>query len=208
MPLPVVGNTLELVYDADLGKAVSQQSAVTGHNANYIARWGNATWVGTKLKFSADGLRNYWYIPDVPDEVSIAVVHETGYGQAYVLSKNYGGCEYHELYNATSKQIAFLHVYKGSGGLATYPIGAGWVLRSRIYSKGLMARFGGKPVWSISCIDRITSPATVTSQFIGIQGFTPPPVTDVSKLGTGTGATTSNPMVTITDVDDGTNPPP
>lgn len=208
MPLPIVGNTLELVYDKELGKAVSQQSAVTGHNANYIARWGNAAWVGSKLKFSADGLRNYWYIPDVPDEVSIAVVHETGYGQAYVLSKNYGGCEYHELYNAASKQIAFLHVYKGSAGLATYPIGAGWKLRNKIYSKGLMARFGGKSVWSISCIDRITSPATVTSQFIGVQGFTPPPVSDFTTVTIAKGNTTTNPVVTVDYVDDGTNPPP
>ena len=205
MPLPAVGQTLELVSDAALGKATNNHSAVTGHNANYIARVGNAAWLGPKLKLSVEGLSNYWYIPDVADEVSVAVVHANGYGQAYVLSKNYGGCEYHELYNATTKQLAFLHVYKGSGGLATYTIGAGWTLQGRIYSKGLVARFGGKPVWSISCIDRSTTPPTVSSQFIGVQGVTPPPS---ATPGTGTGNVVSNPMVTVTHVDDGTNPPP
>lgn len=204
MPLPVVGQTMELVFPQSLRKALVNHAPVTGGNANYSARMGNATWLGNKLVFAGEGLGNYWYLPDVQDEVSVCVVHPNGYGEAYVLSQNYGGCEYHALYHAATKHVALLHVYKGSGGLATYTIGSGWTLRSRIHSKGLMLRFGGGTVWSISCIDRSTDPPTVRSKFISAKGVLPPRADDPTR---GTlGNTTSNPLVTITHEDDGTNP--
>jgi hypothetical protein len=66
MTLPVVANKIELVSDTKLGAAMCNHSAVTGDNANYIARVGNAAWVGNTLKLSGEGLVNYWYVPDVP----------------------------------------------------------------------------------------------------------------------------------------------
>lgn len=205
MPLPVVGQQMELVFSQSLRKALTNHAPVTGTNANYVARMGSATWLGNKLVFSAEGLGNYWYLPDVADEVSVCVVHPNGYGEAYVLSQNYGGCEYHELYHAATKHVALLHVYKGSGGLAHYTIAAGWTLRRKIYSKGLVLRFGGGPVWSISCIDRSTDPPTVQSKFISAKGAPSVRVADpTAKVALGNA--TSNPLVTITHEDDGTNP--
>lgn len=202
--MPVVGNRLELVSDRLLGKSSNSHSAVTGHNANYDAKQGNATWQGTSLKLSGEGLSNYWYVPDVPNEVSIGIVQSNGYGDAYVLSKNYGGCELHQLYHAKTKQFAFLHVYRTAGKAVKYKLGSGWKLQCKISSLGLADRFGGKAVWSISCIDRTTTPPTVSSQFIGVQG-------EIKHMGgapgTASNSVASNPMVTITHVDDGLSPP-
>jgi hypothetical protein len=215
MPLPVVNQTLELVSRTKLRDALLNHAPVTGDNAHYAAKVGNATWVGNRLVLGAEGLMNYWFLPDEQDKVSACVVHSNGAGEAYVLSQNYGGCEYHELYHAATRQIAFLHVYRGSSGLTPYTIGAGWALRGRIHSRGLALRFGNGPVWSISCIDRTTNPATVTSKFISARGALPPPSNALMSVTLDRQAQvmpaprqnlTANPTVTITHEDPGTNP--
>jgi hypothetical protein len=208
MPVPQLNQKLELTFDQGLAKALCNHAPVTADNSCFDARMGNATWMGNKLIFSSEGLRNYWYLPDEQDRVSFCVVHHNGAGNAYVLSKNYGGCEYHELYHATTKSLAFLHVYKGSSGLATYTMAPGWTLRTKIYSKGLALRFNGGPVWSISCIDRSTATPTVESKFISVKGSVPKPLApDVMHNTAATSSATTNPFVTIVAEDDGTNPP-
>ncbi|MDT7950184.1 MAG: hypothetical protein RQ966_01645, partial [Acetobacteraceae bacterium] len=71
-------------------------------------------------------------------------------------------------------------------------------------SNGLAAKFGKSSVWSVSCIDRSTTPPTVSSQFMGLLGTVAPPS---ATPGLVTGTVTSNPVVTVTHVDSGTNPP-
>ncbi len=121
MPLPVVNDLVTPPNTSTLGDALLANPPVSAEeNTVFKPRRGNAAWVGNKLTISGEGLVNYWYIPAVQDEVSYCVVHCNGAGDAYVISDQYGGCEYHELYNATFKQLAFLHVYRGGGKTAQY----------------------------------------------------------------------------------------
>ncbi len=172
MPLPVVNDLVTPPNTSTLGDALLANPPVTEENTVFKPRRGNAAWVGNKLTISGEGLVNYWYIPAVQDEVSYCVVHCNGAGDAYVISDQYGGCEYHELYNATFKQLAFLHVYRGGGKTAQYTIAPGWVLRS-IKRSAAIAQAGGMngSNWSVSCIDRSTNPPTVASKFVHVEGY-------------------------------------
>jgi hypothetical protein len=155
-----------------LGDALLASAPVTKDNTVFKPRRGNAAWAGNKLVVSGEGLVNYWFIPAVQDEVSYCVVHCNGAGDAYVISDQYGGCEYHELYNAAFKQLAFLHVYRGGGKTTQYTIAPGWVLRS-VKRSAAIAKAGGMngSNWSVSCIDRSTNPPTVASKFIHVEGY-------------------------------------
>jgi hypothetical protein len=168
---PVVNHLVSPPNPSSLEDALIGNRPVTNETAIYRPRTGHASWQANKLVISGEGLINYWYIPAVPDCVSYCVVHR-GAGDAYVISEQYGGCEYHELYNANDRQLAFLHVYKSGGRTANYTIAPGWVLRCRKLSSAI-AQLGGMngSNWSVSCIDRSTTPPTVDSKFIHVEGY-------------------------------------
>ena len=172
MPLPVVNDLVTPPNLSTLGEALLANPPVTKDNTVFKPRRGNAAWVGNKLTVTGEGLVNYWFIPAVQDEVSYCVVHCNGSGDAYVISDQYGGCEYHELYNATFGQLAFLHVYRGGGKTAQYTAAPGWVLRS-VKRSAAIAKAGGMngSNWSVSCVNRRTSPPTVATKFIHVEGY-------------------------------------
>jgi hypothetical protein len=186
MPLPTINDIMTPPAMSGLGTALLANPPVTNDNAVFKPKRGNAAWAGNRLQISGEGLVNYWYIPAVEGQVSYCVVHGNGAGDAYVISDQYGGCEYHELYNATFNQLAFLHVYRGNGMTAQYTAAPGWVLRS-VKRSANIARVGGMngSNWSVSRIDRSVNPPVVQSKFIGVQGY---------------------PTITVTREDDGDTP--
>lgn len=176
MPVPTINNIMTnpapFLGISALGNAAHlSHPLVTAESVQYDAKCGNGAWIGNRFVVCAEGLRNYWYIPAVEDAVSYCAVHCNGQGDAYVISDQYGGCEYHELYDAQFRQLAFLHVYRGAGRAVPYTRAPGWVLRSVKRSAHIVAQAGavGTNNWSFSHIDRSTNPPTVQSKFIGVQ---------------------------------------
>ena len=142
--LPVVGN--QISGWAKGGPAMCLSPPVMRNNGAHNALNGNATWVGNKLTFSGEGQQNYWYVPQGDTNfggISYCVVpcqNKTQY--AYVLSDNYGGCEFHELWNDSFKVLAFIHVLRTGGTGAKYTPAEGWKLRS-VKRSAPISRAGG-----------------------------------------------------------------
>ncbi len=188
MPLPNVGDLISGPTPMGIAAATCNSPPVAATSAaSHDARNGYAHWVGNKLEIAAVGGTNYWYIPQAPAGCAhFCVVSCAGGGpDAYVVSDNYGGCEYHEAYNANFNILAFFHVYRGGGTVAQYQLAPGWVQRSVIRSQVIAQTIGSN--WSISCIDRGANPPTVQSKFIRAGGF---------------------PNLTVQSEDDGTTPYP
>lgn len=172
MPLPTINDIMSPPNSSSLGSDLIASPPVTATNTIFQPKRGNASWAGNRLQISGEGLVNYWFIPAVQNQVSYCVVHGNGAGNAYVISDQYGGCEYHELYNAAHNLLAFLHVYRGGGATTQYTPAEGWVLRSVKRSAVISTTHGmGGSNWSVSCIDRTTTPPTVQSKFIHVQGY-------------------------------------
>jgi hypothetical protein len=170
MPLPNVGDLISGPVPTGIAPATCTSPPVAATSAaTHDARHGYARWVGNKLEFVAlsTGVLNYWYIPQAPAGHAHFCVVPCGAGpEAYVVSDNYGGCEYHEAYNAGLNILAFFHVYRGGGGVAQYQLSNGWVQRSVIRSQVIAQTVGSN--WSISCINPAVNPPTVTSKFIRV----------------------------------------
>jgi len=116
-------------------------SPVTRGNATDDASCGHAEWNGNRLTFTGEGRRNYWFIPAVENGVSFAVlVPDTLAIGGYVVSDNYGGCEYHVAVNSSTMELALLHVFRGSSGLTKYSLGSGWVMKDTLRSNDLVAK--------------------------------------------------------------------
>lgn len=182
--LPVVG---EQITGWSKGlKAHLNHPPVMNNNGAHKAKNGNASWVGNTLTIAVDGVANYWYVPQgetVDNGISYCVVpcdKKTQY--AYVISDNYGGCEWHELWNATFKMLAFIHVLRTGGVTSAYTIAPGWVLRS-VKRSSPISQTGGAVGnnLSITCIDRSVNPPVVESKFIRV---TVPPNVYVNVVGT------------------------
>jgi hypothetical protein len=171
MPLPNVGHLISGPVPNGIAAALTAHPPVSDtSSASHSAMNGYAHWVGNKLTLEATGGSNYWYIPQAsPGCAHFCAVPCTGGQEAYVISDNYGGCEYHEAYNAQLNLLAFFHVHRGGGKVAKYKLSPGWVQRSVIRSAAISATIGSN--WSISCIDRSTFPPTVTSKFIRVGGY-------------------------------------
>ena len=170
MTLPKIGDMISPYKFGLLNAALRTHPPVTNHNATHDAKSGNAKWVGKTLHIAAEGLINYWYIPPIDDEVSYCVVHDKGgYGDAYVISDGFGGCEYHTLSNAKFGLTAFLHVYRGGGITTKYTLADGWI-RTRILSSDGMTKANGshkRDHMVVSHIDRTNN--TVKSKFISTE---------------------------------------
>lgn len=170
MPLPVVNDIVTYPNPTALTAAANNHPPVTAGNDHFGAKTGNLTWQGNTMTVSGTGTQNYWFIPAVPDKVSFCTVPCGAGGNAYVISDQYGGCEYHELYNATQNMLAFLHVYRGDGATTQYTPAPGWVVRN-VKRSSVLAIAGGMTGsnWSVSCINRTN--ATVQSKFIHINSL-------------------------------------
>jgi len=172
MPLPVLNNIVTPPGPSTLTAALNNHPPVTGGNETHSPKTGNLAWAGNTMTVSGVGVVNYWYIPAVQNKVSFCCVPCTGGGDAYVISDQYGGCEYHELYNATHNMLAFLHVYRGDGATTQYTLAPGWVLRSTKRSAEIAKRHGMTGSnWSVSLINRTNNPPTVQSKFIHVKGY-------------------------------------
>lgn len=170
MPLPTVNNIVANPNPAALAAAGNAHPPVTAGNDHFGAKAGHLAWAGNTMNVSGAGVVNYWFIPAVQDKVSFCVVPCGGGGDAYVISDQYGGCEYHELYNATYNALAFLHVYRGEGATTQYTPVPGWVRRSVKRSAAIAVQHGMTGSnWSVSLIDRAN--ATAQSKFIHVQGY-------------------------------------
>jgi hypothetical protein len=177
MPLPTINNLVTIPNPGGLTPALLNHPIVTNQNAQHLAKEGNLTWVGNRMQISAVGVTNYCYIPAVPDCVSYGVVDcgGAGGGDFYVISDQYGGCEYDELYNAGTNQLAFLHIYRGGGGIAKYTKAQGWVSRSKKRSAHIAQQQGVTGSnWSVSLVDRGNNPPTVLSKFVHIRNMAAP----------------------------------
>lgn len=171
MPLPVVANLISGPTPDGIAAAVCAAPPVAAtSSASHSAKNGHAHWLGNKLVLAAGGGTNYWYIPQAAaGHAHFCVVPCGGGGDAYVISDNYGGCEYHEAYNATHNMLAFFHVFRDGGAVAQYQLSPGWVQRSVIRSQAISATIGSN--WSISCVNRGVNPPTVQSKFIRVGGY-------------------------------------
>jgi hypothetical protein len=169
MPLPNVGNLVAGPSPGGMAAAACNNPPVAANSlAQPDAFNGYAHWVGNKLELAAVGGTNYWYIPQAPSGTArFCVVPCAGGGaEAYVISDNYGGCEYHEAYNAAHNMLAFFHVHRGDGGIAQYQLAAGWVQRSVIRSQVISQtigsnwsiRVGGYPALTVQAEDNGTTP--------------------------------------------------
>jgi hypothetical protein len=179
VPLPVINDTITHISPPNLGSEPLNHPPVTGGNEQHKAKRGNAQWVGRRLVISGEGLINYHYLPAVQDKISFCVVNARGSGEAYVISDQFGGCEFHELYNATFGQLAFLHVYRGAGGQTTsYTAAQGWVLRNvsrsevitniSINAAAMGTNWGSN--WMVACINRSGAQPVVEREFINVIG--------------------------------------
>jgi hypothetical protein len=185
MPLPTVDDIVTYPNPSPLSDALKNYPpGIGGVNTQHVVRIGNLKWTGNKMSVSNDGPKNYRFIVPHPGKARFCVVPCVGGGEAYVISDQYGGCEYHELYNANYDLLAFLHVYRGQGKTTDYTLANGWVLRSVKRSAVLAKRYylGGNN-WSVSVIDKANS--TVQTKFIHVDG---------------------HPTLTVRDEDDGDTP--
>lgn len=172
MPLPTLNDIMSPPNPPTLAAALNNHPPVTANNTEFSAKCGNAAWLGNTLTVSNVGINNYWYIPAIQNRVSYCVVSGAGGGDAYVISDQYGGCEYHELYNAAHNLLAFLHIYRGDGATTQYTLAQGWVLRNSKRSAVIAGAHGMQGSnWSVSVINRNVNPPTVQSKFIHVQGY-------------------------------------
>lgn len=168
--LPVVGDTIS--GWAKGSSAMCTSPPVLATSGSHAALNANASWVGNKFTIADTGVMNYWYVPQGDANyggISYCVVpcaNKTQY--AYVISDNYGGCEYHELWNAAFKTLAFIHVLRDGGTIRQYKIAPGWVRRS-VKRSAPIVRAGGVTLGtnlSITCVDRSTPNPTVQTKFV------------------------------------------
>ena len=177
MPLPIVGNLIGGPTPAGITPAVfvagpGAPAVVANTVASFSALNGTANWVGGTLNITAPA-GNYWYVPQAGNgHAHYCVVPGGGGGEAYVISDNYGGCEYHEAYHAGQNLLAFFHVFRGNGLIARYALAPGWVRRNVIRSYNIAQTLGTN--WSISCVNRVPNPPIVQSTFIRVTGGMPP----------------------------------
>jgi hypothetical protein len=168
--LPTVHNQISKLNPPELTNALLNFAPVTGGNEIHAAREGNLSWVGNKMEISNNGLVNYSYIPAVEKGVSYGVVDQgAGGGEFYVFSDQYGGCEYHQLFNPTTNQTAFLHVYRGDGIVTSYMRAAGWKMVNILRSAKIAARGGMRGTnISVSYLRTTCSPPIVRTKFIHV----------------------------------------
>jgi hypothetical protein len=171
MPLPNLNTLIATAPNlSTLGAALNNHPPVTAGNDHFGAKTGNLSWAGHTMTVSAVGVGNYWFIPDKLDAASYCTIPCGGGGTAYVISTQYGGCEYHELYHAGLNMLAFLHVYRGDGATTQYVAAAGWVVRSVKRSATLSQAHGMRGSnWSFSEINLATT--AVQSKFIHVEGY-------------------------------------
>jgi hypothetical protein len=116
-------------------------SPVTGGNDEEDASAGHAEWLGQTLTFSGEGRRNYYFLPGAPNKVSFCVLLPDTFAiGGYIVSDDYAGCEYHIAINKATMELALMHVYKGSSGLAKYSFQAGWELLRVLKSGDLVKK--------------------------------------------------------------------
>lgn len=184
MTLPLVGQLLSSPSNMKFGNAPRSHPPVTNNNAQFEAKYSNARWVGNKLTITAEGLMNCWYVPQAaPGKVSYCVVPMQGRDDAYVISDNFGGCEWHILKNSAFKVWAFIHVHRGDGATATYDMAPNWELhdvrRSANISKagmyqgklvrgGAVGTTGDGSTWAFSSITRTASNMSVESAILNV----------------------------------------
>lgn len=177
MPLPVVNNRVTAANPNLAARAHLNHPIAIADNAIHAAMEGHLTWNGHIMQISAVGAVNYCYIPAFPGRVSYGVVdcNGLGGGDFYVISDQYGGCEYHELYNGN--YLAFLHIYRGDGMIVPYTLAPGWTVRRRMRS-AVIAQQGGMTGsnWSVSVVDTGQPNHPVQSKFIHVENMAPPHV--------------------------------
>ena len=171
--MPIVGDTMTNPNPGPLPAAAAPYVPINGAAVVNQSTAGNAAWAANTLQIANAGPVNFRFIPAVPNTVSYCVV--PGHGAAnpiYVISDQYGGCEYHELYNAAQNALAFLHVYRGGGVTTPYNRNAGWVRRS-VKRSAVIAQAHGMAGsnWSVSRIDRSVVPPVVTTTFIHLNAM-------------------------------------
>ncbi len=186
LEMPILGDIMTPPNPAPPNAAVAPHIPITGAVVHQ-ARARNAVWNGATFQVANVHPLNLRYIPAVPNTVSYCVVSGVGAANTvYVVSDQYGGCEYHELYHAGHNALAFLHVYRGGGVTTPYNLNPGWAVRSVKRSAVIAQAYGmAGSNWSFSRIDRTVVPPAVTSTFIHING-----------------------MLTVTGVDAGNTPYP
>lgn len=209
MPLPTIGDICKTVnpttipgkkveqvleggFRTQLQKAFLNHPVVVGANGVHEARVGNLSWVGKHMIVQPDGGKNYTFIPAIESKASYGVVCGNRYSLVgddyYVMSDQFGGCEYHELYHAGLNYLAFVHVYRGVGSgpsgvpgaagssVVQYEMAPGWVRRKVMFTTGLREKFGPKgDIWAVSLINRTVTPPTVQSRFICVDRSLPNP---------------------------------
>ena len=171
--LPQVGNEIGHARSSRLLKAIDLSVNIpvftATDNVVHKARRGTAEWNDGTLDISPDGLHNYYYIPPVDGRVSFCIFPSEGLEKdCYVISDQFGGCQYHTLYNENEKMFAFLHVFRERGNVVQYQMADGWRRLSIQHSSPLSRRKGtaGIGVWAISHIRRDETNPVANSCFM------------------------------------------
>ena len=174
--LPNLGDTLTNPRPNGMANATDHSANfpifLGAPNVHHSALQGHAVWNGNTLTITANGNVNYRFIPAIQGAISYCVLPGQGHdSDCYVISDQYGGCEYHTLYHQAQNLFAFLHVYRGGGQTVNYNLAAGWIRQSIIRSAEIAQAHGmAGSNWSVSYINRAQQPANVQSKFIHING--------------------------------------
>jgi len=171
MRIPQTGDVLTNANPTGLTFANRSHAPVTKDNTFHMGYQGNATWSGNNFTISAQGTKNYWFLRD-SSRVSYCVVPCNGGGDAYVISTNYGGCEYDTLLNRQYNLLAFLHVMRGGDRKPfRYTMAQGWERVANRRSIHISKRHSGQGMkWSYSCIVRSGEKPKVYTTFLYFNG--------------------------------------
>lgn len=190
MTLPVVNKKIAWWRPKDLLTHKNPPECPFSDTTNTIHNpmSGFAEWKGDTLTFvkPTGVIVNYWYVPAVPKKVSYCVVPSNLAGprkNVYIVSDQFGGCEYHVLKNEALSLLAFLHIYRGEGKTVQYKKADGWeeVYQRRSASLARAVGMNGSII-SVSWVHK----GIVDTTFAHLTGDNPP--LNVSAVNDGTAA--------------------
>jgi hypothetical protein len=122
---------------------IGGHSQITGNNVTRYSAWGNCTHVAAGggantpcYQITDNDPRNFLFVADKQGGVGVGIVPNMAIN-IYVLSDNYGGCEWHVLSRNDHSAAAFLHVYRGGGVTAGYNLAGGWTHRGTLQSSNV-----------------------------------------------------------------------
>lgn len=125
-------------------KASSEHPPISNVQCTCTGRGGYCWPMGKKLIVSDGRSENekwtYWHVAQKPNGIAYVVINYHELQRGIVVSDQFGGCEWHVIYNSRYPLVGFLHVYRGGKRPALrYRLKEGWRRLERKESKWLSA---------------------------------------------------------------------